>query len=109
MLRRERATWSFLLNSPTEGQCHAEGRCHQKSRKRGIGKKTLSLCVCVGSCGSGCTPCVFDLYYQEMDDYERDIRVWKEAVRIAEEEKRKREGEGREKGGGEETQGERDG
>ncbi|RDK10814.1 oxidoreductase [Cupriavidus lacunae] len=27
-------------------------------------------------CGSGCDPCIFDYYYQEMDRYREELRAW---------------------------------
>jgi len=27
-------------------------------------------------CQSGCVPCVFDLYYEEMDAYRAALRAW---------------------------------
>lgn len=27
-------------------------------------------------CQSGCVPCVFDLYYEEMDVYRAELRAW---------------------------------
>ncbi|SPK76409.1 conserved protein of unknown function (plasmid) [Cupriavidus taiwanensis] len=33
-------------------------------------------------CGSGCDPCIFDYYYQEMDRYREALRAW-EARRAA--------------------------
>ncbi|CEM18378.1 unnamed protein product [Vitrella brassicaformis CCMP3155] len=32
-------------------------------------------------CGSGCSPCIFDIYYTELEDYEKDLAVWEEAER----------------------------
>ncbi len=29
-------------------------------------------------CQSGCSPCVFDFYYEEMDQYRADLRAWEE-------------------------------
>lgn len=29
-------------------------------------------------CGSGCTPCVYDTYYEELDAYERELAEWEE-------------------------------
>ncbi|WP_373429586.1 MULTISPECIES: oxidoreductase-like domain-containing protein [Cupriavidus] len=27
-------------------------------------------------CGSGCDPCIFDYYYQELDRYREALRAW---------------------------------
>lgn len=27
-------------------------------------------------CGSGCDPCIFDYYYQELDRYREELRAW---------------------------------
>lgn len=27
-------------------------------------------------CQSGCSPCVFDFYYEQMDDYRAALRAW---------------------------------
>ncbi|SPS01259.1 conserved hypothetical protein [Cupriavidus taiwanensis] len=37
-------------------------------------------------CGSGCDPCIFDYYYQEMDRYREALRAWeaRQAARHAE-------------------------
>ncbi|WP_371704433.1 MULTISPECIES: oxidoreductase-like domain-containing protein [Cupriavidus] len=37
-------------------------------------------------CGSGCDPCIFDFYYQELDRYREELRAWeaRHAARHAE-------------------------
>ncbi|MCY1217737.1 hypothetical protein D9M68_634780 [compost metagenome] len=37
-------------------------------------------------CGSGCDPCIFDFYYQELDRYREELRAWeaRQAARHAE-------------------------
>lgn len=37
-------------------------------------------------CGSGCDPCIFDYYYQELDRYREELRAWeaRQAARHAE-------------------------
>ncbi|WP_370637388.1 oxidoreductase-like domain-containing protein [Cupriavidus sp. AU9028] len=27
-------------------------------------------------CGSGCDPCIFDFYYEEMERYRQELRDW---------------------------------
>ncbi|KAA0179749.1 hypothetical protein FX016_19155 [Cupriavidus gilardii] len=27
-------------------------------------------------CGSGCSPCIFDFYYEEMERYRQELRAW---------------------------------
>ena len=29
-------------------------------------------------CGSGCIPCVYDYYYEQMDEYREKLKAWKE-------------------------------
>ncbi len=29
-------------------------------------------------CGSGCDPCIFDLYVAALERYEADLKAWKE-------------------------------
>jgi hypothetical protein len=29
-------------------------------------------------CQSGCDPCIFDWYYQEMDRYREELKAWEE-------------------------------
>lgn len=28
-------------------------------------------------CGGGCSPCIFDYYYEEMDRYRDELRAWR--------------------------------